>query len=133
MNIEVKDVLSDEKPKVSKPKRGRPKKTDIQAKMPGNRGKVGRPVGDAGRIAELKARLLAAGTGERVIDKILQIAMQDDHPGQMAALKMCSDRLIPVSLFEKDKEGNRPSIVINVTGMADIQSEPADVIDMEEQ
>lgn len=133
MNIEVKDVLSDEKPLVSKPKRGRPKKTDIQAKMPGNRGKVGRPVGDAGRIAELKARLLAAGTGERVIDKILQIAMQDDHPGQMAALKMCSDRLIPVSLFEKDKEGNRPSIVINVTGMADIQSEPADVIDMEEQ
>lgn len=118
---------------VTKPKRGRPKKTDIQAKMPGNRGKVGRPVGDAGRIAELKARLLAAGTGERVIDKIIQIAMNDDHPGQMAALKMSLDRFLPASIFEKDKEGNRPTITINVQGLADVSTTPADVIDMEEE
>ena len=117
-------------PTATKPKRGRPKKSDILAKMPGNRGAVGRPKGDAGRMAELKARLLAAGTGERVIDKIIQIAMDDEHSGQMAALKMIADRAIPMSMFEKDKEGNRPAITINVTGMVDV-AQSNDVIDME--
>jgi hypothetical protein len=126
------ESLSDKKPTVSKPKRGRPKKSDILAKMPGNRGQVGRPKGDAGRMAELKARLLAAGTGERVIDKIIQIAMDDSHSGQMAALKMVADRAIPLSAFEKDKEGNRPQITINVTGMVDV-GQSNDVIDMESE
>lgn len=102
----------------TKAKRGRPRKADIEAKK--NRGKVGRPVGDAGRIKEFKARLLAT-TGDKVINKIVQVAMDDTHSGQMAALKMCMDRVLPLSYFEKDKNGGGSGqISINITGVGDV-------------
>lgn len=97
--------------------RGRPRKTDIEAKKPGNRGVVGRPPGDAARINEFKARLLAT-SGDSVINKIISIAQNDEHPGQMAALKMCMDRILPLSYFEKDKAtGGRSSVSITITGI----------------
>ena len=98
-------------------KRGRPRKSDIEAKKRGNRGVVGRPPGDAARINEFKARLLAT-SGDKVINKIIAIALDDDHPGQMAALKMCMDRVLPVSYFEKDKAtGGRNAVSITITGI----------------
>lgn len=98
-------------------KRGRPRKSAIEAKKAGNRGKVGRPAGDAARINEFKARLLAT-SGDKVINKIIDIALDDDHQGQMAALKMCMDRVLPVSYFEKDKTtGGRNSVSITITGI----------------
>ena len=101
-----------------KKKRGRPRKTDIEAKK--NRGKVGRPVGDAGRIKEFKARLLAT-SGDKVISKIIEVAMDDGHSGQIAALKMCMDRVLPLSYFEKDKNSNSSGqISINITGVGDV-------------
>lgn len=100
-----------------KKKRGRPRKTDIEAKK--NRGKVGRPVGDAGRIKEFKARLLAT-SGDKVISKIIEVAMDDGHSGQIAALKMCMDRVLPLSYFEKEKGASgTPQISINISGMSD--------------
>jgi len=105
---------------VSTPKkrgRGRPRKSEIEAKKAGNRGVVGRPPGDAARINEFKARLLAT-SGDNVINKIIQIAQNDEHPGQMAALKMCMDRVLPLSYFEKDKAtGGRSSVSITITGI----------------
>ena len=97
--------------------RGRPKKSEIEAKKKGNRGVRGRPPGDAARINEFKARLLAT-SGDNVINKIIQIAQNDEHPGQMAALKMCMDRVLPLSYFEKDKATNgRSSVSITITGI----------------
>ena len=117
----VKPVLETAQAAVEPPvkrKRGRPRKADIEAKK--NRGKVGRPVGDAGRIKEFKARLLAT-TGDKVINKIVQVAMDDTHSGQMAALKMCMDRVLPLSYFEKDKNGGGSGqISINITGVGDV-------------
>lgn len=102
---------------VVKRKAGRPKKSVVESKKVGKRGTVGRPVGDAGRIQELKARLLAT-TGDRVINKIVEIAMTDNHPVQGAALKMCIDRILPLSYFDKDKTGgSTPQISINITGI----------------
>lgn len=98
-------------------KRGRPRKTDVEAKKRGNRGVRGRPPGDAARINEFKARLLAT-SGDKVINKIIDIALDDEHQGQMAALKMCMDRVLPVSYFEKDKATNgRSSVSIMITGV----------------
>lgn len=98
-------------------KRGRPKKTDIEAKKKGNRGVRGRPPGDAARINEFKARLLAT-SGDKVINKVIQIAQNDEHPGQMAALKMCMDRVLPLSYFDKDKNGGgRSQVSITITGV----------------
>lgn len=107
---------------VDKPKGkpGRPKKELIESKR--KPGKVGRPAGDAYRIQELKARLLAT-TGDKVIDKIVSIAMTDGHPVQSAALKMCIDRVLPISYFEKDKNsGARPSVNITITGVGGEQT-----------
>lgn len=98
-------------------KRGRPRKSDVEAKKKGNRGVRGRPPGDAARINEFKARLLAT-SGDKVINKIIDIALNDEHQGQMAALKMCMDRVLPVSYFEKDKTtGGRSSVSITITGI----------------
>lgn len=100
-----------------KKKRGRPRKNDVEAKKKGNRGVRGRPPGEAARINEFKARLLAT-SGDKVINKIIQIAQDDEHPGQMAALKMCMDRVLPLSYFEKDKQsGGKSSVQITIKGV----------------
>ena len=112
-------------------KRGRPKKADIEAaKKPGN-GKVGRPVGDNGRIQELKARLMATA-GTKVIDKIIHIALNDEHPGQMAALKLCIDRQLPLSLFEKDAKRGSNAITINITGVGNVEASEPDIVDADD-
>ena len=117
-------------------KRGRPKKADIEAaKKPGN-GKVGRPIGDNGRIQELKARLMATA-GNKVIDTVIRIALNDDHPSQLAALKMCLDRQLPLSMFEKEAKRGSSAITINITGVSGMNTEEtvidADDVDYEEQ
>jgi hypothetical protein len=111
-----------------KPRRGRPPKSLIESKK--KPGKLGRPQGDNGRIQELKARLLAT-TGDKVINKIVSIAMDDGHSGQMAALKMCMDRVLPTSLFEKDAKGQRNAVTINITGIGDAKVEAAEIVDVE--
>lgn len=116
-NTEVAEEATQSIQTPPKKKRGRPRKSDIEAKKRGNRGVVGRPPGDAARINEFKARLLAT-SGDKVINKIIAIALDDDHPGQMAALKMCMDRVLPVSYFEKDKTtGGKNSVSITITGI----------------
>lgn len=117
---------------------GRPKKGEIVAKKKGNRGVVGRPPGDAARINEFKARLLAT-SGDHVISKIIQIAQDDEHPGQMAALKMCMDRVLPLSYFEKDKtSGGKSAVQITITGVngntvisGGEEEEQGDIIDVQ--
>ena len=56
--------------------------------------------------------------GKDVAEKVIQIALNDEHPGQMAALKMCMDRTLPVSMFEKDKS-QRSAVTINITGLGE--------------
>ena len=102
---------------VVKAKRGRPRKADIAAKKKGNRNAIGRPKGDAARINELKARLLAT-SGDKVISKVIEIALEDGHPVQSAALKMCMDSVLPISYFDKKNDtGGRNAVSITITGV----------------
>lgn len=106
-----------------KKRRGRPTKAEIEANKKGKigKGKVGRPPGTAARIEEFKARLLST-SGEKVIDKIFEIALDDEHQGQVACLKMCMDRLLPISHFDKEKNPDvRPSVSINISSTMDAQ------------
>ena len=106
--------------KVSQPAKrvGRPKKTDIVSKTNGKRKAVGRPKGDAATINEYKARMLASPKSRKVLDSILSAALDDDHKNQAAAWKLCMDRLLPVSYFEKDKvNGGKSAINISITGV----------------
>jgi hypothetical protein len=97
-----------------KPKLGRPTKAAIAKKK--NPGVVGRPPGDAARIAEFKARLLATA-GDTVITKIIETALADGHPAQGAMLKFCGERLLPLSSFEAKSGGGSHQISINITGI----------------
>ena len=97
-------------------RRGRPPKKAIQAKK--KPGKVGRPAGDAAAIAEYKARLLASPKSRKVLDSILNAALDDDHKNQAAAWKLLVDRLMPLSYFDKDKmSGGKSSVNITITGV----------------
>ena len=73
------------------------------------------PKTDHQRIKELKELMIRSG-GKDVAEKVIQIALNDEHPGQMAALKMCLDRTLPISMFEKDKH-QRSAVTINITGL----------------
>jgi hypothetical protein len=115
-------------------RRGRPPKSVVESKK--KPGKVGRPVGDAGRIQEFKARLLST-TGTKVIDTVLRKALDDEDKDQVACLKMCLDRMLPTSLFEKDAKGQRNAVTINITGLGEtkvetIQDIEAEIVDYEE-
>ena len=109
-----------------KPKLGRPTKAAIAKKK--NPGIVGRPPGDAARIAEFKARLLATA-GDTVITKIIETALSDGHPAQGAMLKFCGERLLPLSSFEAKSGGSAPSISINITGINSPSIEASEVIE----
>ena len=107
-------------------RRGRPPKSIVESKK--KRGKVGRPAGDAQRIQEFKARLLSS-SGTKIIDTVLRKAMDDNDKDQVACLKMCLDRMLPTSLFEKDAKGQRNAVTINITGLGETKVEAVEEID----
>ena len=111
-------------------KRGRPIKMTLQRYA--DNPPLALPKTDHQRIKELKELMIRSG-GKDVAEKVIQIALNDEHPGQMAALKMCMDRTLPVSMFEKDK-AQRSAVTINITGLGEtpvnISSIEDEVIDV---
>ena len=87
------------------------------------------PKTDHQRLKELKELMIRSG-GKDVAQKVIEIALNDEHPHQLVALKMCLDRTLPVSMFEKDKS-QRSAVTINITGLGveptTIDAEPEDV------
>jgi hypothetical protein len=87
------------------------------------------PKTDHQRLKELKELMIRSG-GKDVAQKVIEIALNDDHPHQLVALKMCLDRTLPVSMFEKDKS-QRSAVTINITGLGQeptiIDEQPEDV------
>ena len=127
------NVVKHKRPKIKrrevvngKPRLGRPTKAAIAKKK--NPGILGRPPGDAARIAEFKARLLATA-GDSVITKIIETALADGHPAQGAMLKFCGERLLPLSSFEAKSGGGTPQISINITGINSPSIEASEVIE----
>ena len=111
--------MTDEPSEVKKRGRGRPRKSEVAALKPGNKGKVGRPKGDAAIINEYKARMLASPKSIKVMDAIFDAALDNDHKNQASAWKLVMDRVAPVAAFEKDiiKGGGKSAIQINITGV----------------
>lgn len=104
---------------VKKRGKGRPPKKDMEA-VKNKNGKRGPIKGQVARMNELKERLLATG-GTRILDTVIRIALDDNHPSQAAALKMCMDRMLPVSMFENEAKGHKGAITINIVGATDTQ------------
>ena len=121
------------KPVVPKKTKGPPKKAEIAKRIRKDptRGR-GRPPGEAQKIKELMARMLLTN-GEHVLKKTIDMALNDDHPHQMAAIRLLMDRALPVSYFEnKDPAAQGTGgIVINITGLSPQIQSSNDVIDVE--
>jgi hypothetical protein len=98
------------------------------AKLADKPSEVYLPKSDNQKIMELK-RLLIDGAGRDVVGKALQIAMNDDHPAQAAMIKLCLDRMLPVSLFEKGVAA-RSAVTISITGIGDSVSINGDTLDL---
>jgi hypothetical protein len=62
--------------------------------------------------------MLASPKSQKVLESIMDAALNDDHKNQAAAWKLLMDRMLPVSYFEKDKlNGGRNSVSITISGM----------------
>ena len=119
---------------VKKRGRGRPRKSEVAAVKPGNKGVVGRPKGDAAIINEYKARMLASPKSRKVLETIFDAALDHDHKNQAAAWKLVMDRILPVGAFEKDvvKDAGRNAIQINISGVGTAEvTTPEDIIEGE--
>lgn len=116
--VSPKVGLEVSEPSAPKKRIGRPKKATQVAKTKGSRNKVGRPKGDASIIEEYKARMLNSPKSKKVLEKIFDAALDDEHKNQGAAWKLVMDRVAPLTYFEKDKQtGGKNSISISITGV----------------
>ena len=107
------DTLNTE---IKKRGRGRPRKGEIVAKK--KPGKIGRPLGEAGIIAEYRARMLNSPKSKLVLEKVFDAALEDGHPHQAAAWKLVMDRIVPASAFDPQKAGGaKPMVNITITGV----------------
>ena len=118
---------------IKKRGRGRPRKSEIAASKPGNRGKVGRPKGDAAIINEYKSRMLASPKSRKVLETIFDAALDNEHKNQASAWKLIMDRVLPVGAFEKEviKDVGRNSIQINISGVGVVDVSDNEVIEGE--
>jgi hypothetical protein len=98
-----------------KKRRGRPPKSALAEVK--NRS-VGRPKGTASIINEYRDRMLASPKSAKVLEKVFEVALNDGHPGQIAAMKLVMDRIVPASSFDTAKSsGGVPSISINISSV----------------
>jgi hypothetical protein len=57
--------------------------------------------------------------------------MNDEHPAQLAAIKLCMDRMLPVSMFEKEGK-QRSAVNITITGIGGVEIGQPTTIDAED-
>jgi len=98
---------------------------------------VGRPKGEGAIMKEYRQRMLNSPKSRKVLDSILNAALDDEHKHQAAAWKIVADRILPVSSFEVDSKNSKPSVNITITGIGEksrvnIDDGPIDDADYEE-
>ena len=81
-------------------------------------------------MQQYKARMLASPKSAQVLKAILDAALDDDHKNQAAAWKIVTDRIMPVSMFEKDvvKGSGRNQVTVNIVtaGNATVEEDAID-------
>ncbi len=86
-------------------RRGRPPKVSIVANT------------DKARQQQLLAALLHS-KGERIIKQILEHALDTESPYHKDCLRMCVDRVLPMSYFDKNKDGvGNKGVTIQILGV----------------
>ncbi len=102
------------------PKRiGRPPKAPKKA--------MGRPKGESGIMKDYRERMLNSPKSRKVLDSILNAALDDDHKNQAAAWKIVVDRIMPVASFEKMAGAvQRGQITVNISGVPGVTIDSSD-------
>ena len=88
------------------------------------------PKTETAQLKELK-NLLINSAGSRVVHKAVEIAMNDEHPAQLAAIKLCMDRMLPVSMFEKEGK-QRSAVNITISGIGGVEIGKANIVEAED-
>lgn len=69
-------------------------------------------------MAEYRQRMLNSPKSAKVLEKIFEAALDDDHKFQSAAWKLIIDRIAPLSGFDNAAGGSvRTAIQVNITGV----------------
>ena len=79
--------------------------------------KRGRPKGMRATQLDIQRRLYEHPDRQKVIESIYRAALDDDHKCQAVAMKLIMDRVLPVSLCDKDSDINK-AISINITSVS---------------
>ena len=100
---------------VSRPNRGAPTYAENQAAI---KEVLEKPINHKKQALKLFDQVISA-KADKVFNKLLQKAMDDDDRDQMAALKLVTDRLAPITQFAEQGSGgaNSGKVVINISGL----------------
>jgi len=86
-------------------------------------------------MTEYRRSMLASPKSAKVLHKILDAALDDDHKAQAVAWKIVADRLLPVAAFTEESSA-KPTIQVNISTVNDSVSvngstfnEDGDVVD----
>jgi len=78
------------------------------------------------RLQELKAEFLTNPKLDKYVKKLFDIALDDEHQGQMSAIKLIADRVLPNQAFAHSAKGNN-SVQINISGLITTSVDVKDV------
>ncbi len=120
------EALEQGKVPTKRRKAGRPK---APAKRP-----RGRPKGEGAIMKEYRERMLNSPKSRKVLDAILNAALDDEHKHQSVAWKIIADRILPISSFDLDKNNGKPTVNISITGIGEssrVSINDNDVVDGE--
>lgn len=119
--VQIKSPKAEAMPEAGAVKKrvGRPK-----ARPPAT--KPGPRKGDAAILAEYRERMLTSPQSRKVLEKVFEVALDDNHNHQAACLKMVMDRIIPAGALANiaGSGGGKTSVTINITGIGEIEVEP---------
>jgi hypothetical protein len=89
---------------------GRPRKADLEATKELSKRQ------QAQKLREFRQRLLLNPKSEKLIEHLFKTALDDEAKNQAVAMKLLTDRLLPVAGFTMDQK-SAPSVSINITGL----------------
>jgi hypothetical protein len=70
----------------------------------------------AQKLREFRQRLLLNPKSEKLIEHLFKTALDDEARNQAVAMKLLTDRLLPVAGFTMDQKST-PSVSINISGL----------------
>jgi hypothetical protein len=69
------------------------------------------------KLHELKSRFLESKQLPSLINKVFEIAMDDEHNDQFQAIKLVMDKVLPATGFSQESKRGSAPVQINITGL----------------